>query len=874
MKSQKTFLVLDGNALLHRAWHAIPPLTTKDGRVVNAVYGFAMVIEKMREQFKPDYMAVAWDLPGKTFRHKEFALYKAQREKKADELYAQIEWIQELLDIFGIPSLSAKGFEADDIIGTLAKKFGPKKDLQVKIVTGDMDALQLVDDNVAVIAFVKGLSETKIYNEEVVKERYGGISPKQLVDLKAIMGDPSDNVPGITGIGQKGAQELILQFGSIDGIFKALKKGDITQRYEKKLVGQEATAKQMQRLMGIIQNVSLKGFKIAQAEVKQVNIEKLIEFYRDLEFKRLVEKYTSVGAWRTKPSERTKPKQNNRIDDINGDQIFIYVERGQLDLFGASGLTVAISDGEKTAVLEAPDKATLDEIAKILMMAKSVVGHDLKDILHTLFFPTSNPAPHGCWVNIQHPTYFDTKIAAYLLAAGSRAFSLDECAYDYLGGTVLPSEAAGRLEIVKKLKVVLEKELLAQNMLELAQKIEFPLISILYQMETEGINVDQNHLKKLSVIFKNQLSVLTAKIYKLAGREFNINSPSQLADVLFVGLLLPTRGIKHTKTGYSTAASELEKLWDAHEIIPLISEYRELAKLQSTYIEALPKLIAKDGCIHTSFNQTVTATGRLSSSDPNLQNIPIRTELGNEIRKAFVAPDKKVLLSVDYSQFELRLAAVIAKDTSFIRAFQDGADIHARTAAEVLGKDEKDVTKAERSAAKAINFGILYGMGPRNLARSTGFSQDEARAFLDKYFTLHPGIADYIDEMKVKARHDGFAETLFGRRRYLPDINSGIQQLVAGAERMAMNMPIQGTQADLVKMAMIEIDTWIKNHNFDVKMLLQVHDELVFEVAKKDLNAVVPQIKKIMESVWHSEVPLVVDCEVGMNWGEQENWEK
>jgi len=871
MKSKKIFLVLDGNALLHRAWHAIPPLTTKDGRVVNAVYGFAMVIEKMRDEFKPDYMAVAWDLPGKTFRHKEFEAYKAHREKKADELYAQIGWIQDLLDIHSIPSISAEGFEADDVIGTLAKKYGPKSDLKVMIITGDMDALQLVDDDVEVVAFVKGLSETKVYDEKAVVERYG-LKPDQLIDLKALMGDSSDNIPGIEGIGQKGATELLKEFGSIKNLLSALKDGKIAPRYAKKLEGQEKTVAQMQRLVTVVQDVKLKDFKISDAKVQEPNVEKLIASYRDLEFKRLLEKYQGGGERGKKGdmgdidygdhgSKKGKNISVVDLSELRKEELVIYIERGQPDLFGGETKTIVLFDGNKSAVLESPDEKQLEQVRSLLSKVKLLIGHDLKEIFHALP-PTSYLLPT-----------FDTKLSAYLLSAGSRAYDLDECANDFLSGTQLPKSAVAKAELVYRLHKALQKELEAEKSLKLAGEIEFPLISVLYQMELDGIEVDKKHLHNLSKTFGEQLDNLTKEIYKIADQEFNINSPAQLAQLLFEDLELPTKGIKRTKSGYSTAASELEKLWDAHKVIPMISEYREFSKLKSTYIDALPKLIKEDGRIHTTFNQAITATGRLSSSDPNLQNIPARSEMGQEIRKAFVAPKGKVLFAADYSQFELRVAAVISKDKAFLQAFKDGADIHRRTAAEILGKKEDDVTKEERYAAKAINFGILYGMGVRNLAKATGFSQEEAREFIQRYFDVYPGIQSYIDEAKTKAHHDGYVETLFGRRRYLPDIKSGIQMLIASAERMAVNMPVQGTQADLVKMAMLEVAEWIKKSGLDVKMLLQVHDELVFEVAENDLKKVVPEIKRIMEAIWTADVPLVVDCEVGKNWGEMNDFE-
>ena len=859
-KYKKTFLILDGNALLHRAWHAIPPLTTKDGRVVNAAYGFTMVVENMREQLKPDYMAVAWDLPGGTFRNDLYEAYKATREKKEDELYEQIDVIQGILETYGIPSLSVVGFEADDVIGTIAHKYGKKKDTRVMIVTGDLDALQLVDDKeVEVVFFQKGISQTKTYDEAAVMDRYG-LRPDQLIDLKALMGDSSDNIPGIAGVGQKTATTLLQEHGTIEGIYEAIERGDVPEKFARKFEGQEEEVEKMKRLVTIVRDVDLEGFRITDAKVGEPEVPALVEQLRDLEFRNLLKKYGD--ATRTdQVTDRGGSKNKNTpyvdLEKLDTTEFCIYLARGQADLFGASGASLILSDGTHTShPLGLPLQKEEDRSSLLVLLnsAKSIVGHDLKAVMHAL-----NWEP-------KETELFDTMVAAYLLDSGARQFDLESVAHQYLNAGVLPTNTT---DVILRLATVLGKELKEQSLSKIASEIEMPLIPVLYRMERSGIAVDTKHLDVLSAQFEKELASLTKKIYKLAGREFNINSPAQLSEILFEDLGLPTKKIKKTKTSYSTAASELEKLWEAHEIIPLISQYREIAKLKSTYVDALPVLVADDGRIHTTYNQTVAATGRLSSSDPNLQNIPTRTPLGNEIRKAFVAPPGRCLVAMDYSQFELRLAAVFAKDKAFINAFNEGADIHRRVAAQILDKSEKEVTKQERSAAKAINFGILYGMGQRNLARSSGLSQEEAKEFLARYFDLHPGIADYIEEMKRLAHKNEYVETLFGRRRYLPEINSGVGMLAAAAERMAVNMPVQGTQADLLKMAMLEVAAFTKDRD-DVQMLLQVHDELVFEMDIDAVDTLVPKIQQMMEKVWKTDVPLVVNVEVGTNWGEMQ----
>jgi len=793
MPHQKTFLILDGNALLHRAWHALPQtMTTSDGTIVNAVYGFASVVEKMRADVKPDYMAVAWDLPGETWRHQAFKAYKATRVKKEQELYDQIPMIQKLMRAYGIPSLSAKGFEADDVIGTIARRNKKTKGLQTLIVTGDRDVLQLVDDSTQALFFVKGMSETKLYDEAAVRERFD-LEPQQLIDLKAFMGDSSDNLPGVAGIGEKGAHELVKEFGSVEEVFKTLKQKPeaIKSTLQKKLEGQKDVALQMKKLVTIVTDVPLAGFAFDDAATREPDFSKLVEQFRTLEFRTFIKKYE---------------------------------QKAQGSLF---------QDGVKQP-LPAPQQVN-----------GVTVGFDLKAEMHRRGERMKGPL-------------FDIQIAAYLLNSSGRQFELPAIAQQWL------KKSTGDEQDLVALYHQLSSELKKTGLTKIMQEIEMPLLPILFEMEMAGVKLDSDFLKKLSEKMHHELDRLTKHIEKLAGREFNVNSPSQLADILFVDLKLSTKSIKKIKTGLSTGIDELEKLQELHPIVKLIMQYRESAKLVSTYVDALPQLVAKDGRLHTTFNQTIAATGRLSSTNPNLQNIPVRTEAGREIRKAFVAEPGNVLLSADYSQIELRIASVIAHDEPFMKAFKEGADIHTRTAAEVWGVQESEVTKEQRYAAKAINFGILYGMGVRSLAKSTNLSQNEAREFLDKYFEIHPAIQEYIERTKQQAHQDGFVQTLFGRRRYLPEIHSGVQMLVAGAERMAVNMPMQGTQADIIKMAMIKV----AEAKLEARLLLQVHDELVFEVAEKQAPKIGEEIRRIMSAVVKLPVPLVVDVAIGKNWGQ------
>lgn len=845
---------------------------------MNAAYGFAMVLEKMLEQYKPTYMAVAWDLPGKTFRHEAFEAYKAQREEKEQELYDQIPIIQEILEAFGIPSLSAAGYEADDVIATLSTKAG-KKGLHTYVVTGDLDSIQLVDEDTTVVFFVKGLSETKHYDIPAVKERYG-LTPKETIDYKALRGDPSDNIPGVAGIGDKTATILVQDHGSIDGIKKALKEEKIPEKFAKKLRGQEKVMDESLFLVQLEHKVPL-TFKFSDAKVKKPDLEAILQIYRDLEFRTLLRKHAKdippppppkkKGAERIVQVVRDLEDLTTSLGDLSEDALGVLAVEQPEDLFGATLSGIAISDGKQTLVVQNPQKDHLLAIEETLKKAAIVFSHDVKQLMHqTDWRPLAS--------------YFDVMLASYLLHSGSRAHDLASIAYEHLGAKTadVPEFCSTEKEckilgeivsLLPEMGAKVRKELENEGSKKVFDQIEMPLVPVLADMENIGIELDVKALEVFQKELKKDLSALTKKITKLAGEEFNLNSPSQLAVILFEKLELSTKGIKKTQKGFSTAASELEKLEGTHDIIPLISEYRELEKLRSTYVETLPHLVGPDGRIHTSFNQTVAATGRLSSSNPNLQNIPIKTPLGNKIREAFVASKGKVLIAADYSQIELRLAAVIAKDKPFIQAFQDGADIHTRTAAEILGLKEEEVTKVQRYAAKAINFGILYGMGPKALARQTGLSFGEAKEFIAKYFEIHKAIRNYIDDTKAEAHENEFVETLFGRRRYLPEISTGVPPLVAAAERMAINMPVQGTAADIMKKAMIAVDGWLKTSKWDAKMLLQVHDEIVLEVEKDAIDVVAKGLRSLMEGVAAYEVPLVVDVEVGDRWGTMKKWE-
>lgn len=880
---KKTLVILDGNALLHRAWHALPPLTDSKGRVVNAVYGFTSVLLKMFREMAPEYMAVTFDKAGPTFRHEEFAQYKATRVKQPDELYEQIPMVKEILRAFKIPVFEQSGYEADDVIGTISRKLDPRVDVESYIVTGDLDTLQLVDDNTKVLAFVKGLSQTLLYDEKQIKERYG-FGPEKLIDFKAIKGDPSDNIPGVPGIGEKGAQELIKEFDSLDEIYKQVKKHP--EKFKKgileKLKQGEKSAKLSKKLVSIITDLPVK-FELAKSRIGEWQRDEVVRIFADFGFRTLVDKLpgekgvheepTKFEKARTVKTLKTSSEILSFVSRLTKQKDFaLSVELEDANLFGDTlrGIGFAYGGEAGFAHLKALKKNEQQQFFKKiipLLQDQKVkkTGHDLKKDFHAL-------ANHGIELN---GLEFDVMIASYLLASGTRTHELDNIVLQELGKEMPSLDDknfyAQKISYIRELKGMLEQKLNKQNLFKLFCEIEMPLVPVLGQMEKIGVKIDQDFLKKMAVKVNSDIEKISKKIYKLAGGEFNINSPQQLKEILFEKMKIPTAGIRRGKTGLSTAASELWKLRSENPIIDLIFQHRELSKLKSTYIDALPQLIdKKTGRIHTSFNQTVTATGRLSSSNPNLQNIPIRGEMGREIRRAFVAEPGNVLLAADYSQIELRIVAALAGDQRMIRAFEQNKDIHNITAMAIWGVSEDKIDKDMRRAAKAINFGVIYGQGPHGLAESADISFQEAREFIDRYFEAYKGVKEYMERTKALAAKLGYVETLFGRRRYLPDLKSGLREVRAAAERMAINMPVQGTAADLMKLAMINIHDKLPGISKKAKMILQVHDELVFEAPEKEAGKLAKFIKEEMENVYKLKVPIVVEVERGKNWGEME----
>lgn len=844
----KKIILIDGNALVHRAFHALPPLTSPKGVVTNAVFGFSSILIKIIKEMKPDYIAAAFDLAGPTFRHEEFADYKIHRVKAPQELYDQIPLVKKTLSAFGVPVYEKQSFEADDLIGSLAEKSRHQKDLQVIIATGDLDTLQLVkDDKVVVFTLRKGVSDTVVYDQKAVMERYD-LEPEQLSDYRGLKGDPSDNIPGVPGIGEKTASALIKEFGSLENLYQELEKSKdkevkgVPSKLKEKLLGNKKQAFFSKQLSVIITNLDV-DFSLAKSDWrKNLKLDEIERIFRDLGFASLLRRLPEIGLG----SQRSINFDQPVIASKEMDQPEEEYQPGDKEIYLAPGR---------------PPQSLTDKLSDEDLI---VIGHDLKNSLKPLI-----SAGEEIKAKI-----FDTKIAAYLLNPEQRSYDYEEVYYSEFRKT-LSALAEKKTFELHRLKTKLWQKMNRDRTAEVFEKIEMPLVKILAEMELNGIKIDGKEISVLEKSVADELRKVEKKIFKLAGREFNINSPQQLGDVLFNKLKLKGKVRKTGGGALSTAAGELEKLREEHGIIDPILDYRELQKLKTTYIDPFPSLIGQDGRIRTTYNQTGAATGRLSSQDPNLQNIPIRTELGRQFRRSFVAEDGYQLVSFDYSQLELRIVAKVAGDKKMIDTFKRGEDIHATTAAEVFEVRPEGVTKEMRRQAKVLNFGIIYGMGSLAFARAAGVSRDRAREFMDKYFNKFSGVARYMEEMKKTAHYQGYVESYFGRRRPLLDINSSMPQLRAQSERIAINHPVQATAADLMKLAMIGVHNYIHKElkvGQDVRMLLQIHDELVFEIKKDKVKKVCPEIKKIMEEVSELDVPIVVEVKVGSNWANVEEF--
>lgn len=916
MPKPTRFVIIDASALIHRSFHALPPLTTAQGEQVNAVFGFTTILLRVLKEYAPDYLAVAFDVAEKTFRHQEYVEYKATRVKAPQELYDQIPIVKELLTAMKITQYELPGYEADDVIGTLTiREEVDQPNVESIIVTGDKDAFQLVDDNTKVYTLGRSVSDTILYDAAQVEKKLG-VTPKQVVDYKALVGDSSDNIPGVPSIGPVTAVKLLKRYGTLQSIYDTLKKDatleGVSQRVIDLLKAGEKSAWLSQRLATIITDVPV-GFSLEACRRKEFDRDEVVALLQRLEFKSLLAKlpeFQVQGALSlptTKPAEPAKPMTRTAgyhlittpaqlkpvlANAAKQPAIAVDTETTGLDPLADKLLGVSLSwrDGEAYYVdvrTDSPERPALIELLRPVLENSRIekYGHNLKFDAAVLRQVDITLAPLA----------FDTMIASYLLNPAGRQHNLDALVFTELAHEMIPIEqligkkgkgqltmdqvplealaeyASEDADYTWRLVAPLRQRLNETLTWKLFTEIEMPLVSILQRIEEVGVLIDTKFLKTMADRLAKQITKLEKSIYTQAGEEFNINSPQQMKRIFFDKLDLDTEGISSTKTGFSTAASELEKLRDAHPIIPLIIEYRELTKLQSTYVLALPELISPaDGRVHSSFNQTVAATGRLSSSNPNFQNIPIRTELGKQIRKAIIAPKGFQIVAADYSQLELRIAADLANDQTMITAFRNDEDIHTSTAAILNGVQPEDVTSEMRRAAKAINFGILYGMGIYGLARGTGLDVDQAAEYIESYFDHHTGIKEYMETTKAMARQLGYVETIFGRRRYLPEIRSTNRMIRSSAERMAINMPVQGTEADLIKIAMIRLAEELPKVSPRARMILQVHDELVFEIPTAEVAKAARCIRDEMESAHTFKVPLKVEVEAGPNWGDLE----
>jgi DNA polymerase-1 len=875
----KKLAVIDGKSVFYRGYYAMPNLSTKDGIPTGGVFGFASMALEVIKRLKPDYVAVAWDKPKTNIRRRLelYPEYKAGRKPAPPDFYEQIPVLHELLQAFGWPLYELDDYEADDILGSLAVQ-ASEQGIETLLITSDLDMLQLVNEHVHVYALKTGFSNIELYSPKSFEAKYG-IGVAQFLDYKSLVGDSSDNIPGVAGVGPVAAKKLLGLYQTLDGIYENIDL--ISGKTHDQLVACKDMAYLSRKLAEIWTDAPLK-LDLHEVDGSKIQPEKLLQLLEKLEFKSLarqlpeimqvaVENHqASTGATTLKVGKNTIVDTDDALAALSfTDSKQLYVHSRAAGKHGRDPQVLILSsDGQNVYTVDLSKVS--HEAVVALLQSTSLIGYDVKSTLKVLLELGVTDLP---------PVEHDALIGAFLINSLRREQTLTELAHADLGYDGSPFEdldaeelmarAAEFIAIIQALHVSQVKELATMPKLpELASRIEWPVIPVLARMEYQGIQLDVGYLKHFATELEGSISDLEQEIYGLAGKEFNIGSPSQLADILFETLQLPTVGVKKGKTGYSTAANELDKLRGLHPIINLITSYREVTKLKNTYVDTLPKQADGHNRVHTTFALTIAQTGRLSSNDPNLQNIPTRTELGKRIRTSFVAGKGKKLVSADYSQFELRLAAAMSGDDDMVAQFNRGADIHVTTAAQIYGRELEDVTKQMRSAAKTVNFGVLYGMSPHGLSVATGMSMEQAKHFIDEYFKLRKPLVGYLDGLKDQARREGYVETLFGRRRPMPDIHSSNFIVRSAAERAAMNMPIQGTEADLMKLAMVHVDLELQQIP-SAHQLLQIHDSILVECDEADADAVAEVLKRTMEAI-DPELPvkLQVDVSIGANWGE------
>ncbi|MFA6983340.1 MAG: DNA polymerase I [Sedimentibacter sp.] len=897
----KKIMILDGNSLLFRAFYALPPLKTKKGQYTNAVYGFLSMLYKIIDTYSPEYLCVAFDPEKPTFRHEKYKDYKANRQKAPNELVQQFQLIRDVLDVHNIKRVEVEGFEADDVSGTFACA-AKEQGADVYLVTSDKDYLQLIDENVKVILTKKGITNTVEMNLNSMGEEYG-LTPEQFVDLKALMGDSSDNIPGVKGVGEKTALKLMQEYKSLDNVYANI--DNIKGKLKEKLETDKMQAYMSQTLARIITDIPIE-FNIEEYKINKPDIKKLSELYDELEFRQF--KKRLVEATPADDKGQISLFDTDMVETVkNIDIIYIDSEKKLIDIIRkishkeqkaivkflldgerallSNALALGISDGENIYYIdfEKAEENKVLESLKVIFESKEIAiwGHNLKNEI--IYLMRNNIQIN----NIQ----FDSEIGKYLLNPSESSYSLDKIAYEFLN-IEIPSENQilgtgvkrktfkeigleqrkayifNYLNTVNKVQKQITKEVDNLKMTSLYEEIELPLIEVLAYMEFIGFKVDIGVIDKLGVHFQKKITELEKDIYELAGENFNINSPKQLSVILFEKLGLPI--IKKTKTGISTDIEVLERLSSEHAIVGKIIEYRSMVKLNSTYVEGLKNEVNKNtGRVHSVFNQTIASTGRISSTEPNLQNIPTRTEEGRELRKAFVSEDDYILCDADYSQIELRVLSHLADEQNLIDAFKQGLDIHAKTASQVFHVNLSDVTPEMRGRAKAVNFGIVYGISDYGLSRDLKIPRKEAKKYIDNYMKYYSNIEKYMKDIVEQGKRDGYVTTYFGRRRYIPELSSRNFNIRSFGERIALNTPVQGTAADIIKAAMVGVYNRLKNNNMKSRLILQVHDELIIEAYKDELEEVKTILTEEMENVIVDfKVSLKSDINIGGSWYE------
>jgi DNA polymerase-1 len=890
---KKRFLILDGNSILFRAFYALPPLKNKKGIYTNAVYGFLSMMYKLLDEYKPDYIVTAFDPKKPTFRHEKYKEYKAGRAKAPNELVMQFGLIRDVLDLHGIKHMEIEGYEADDVAGTLSK-FAAGQGVEVYMVTSDRDYLQLVDQDVYVLITKKGVTNTVKYTRELMDEEYG-MTPEQFIDLKALMGDSSDNIPGVKGVGQKTGMKLIHQFETLEGIYENIE--EVKGKLKDKLETEKMQAYMSRDLATIVTEIPM-DCTMDDFLYREADGEKLMEMYREYGFRQFMnrikdeDKQLSLFTMGEGSGSDEKKVEVNKVDIVEVSDKKLYDEINKADkiavkvlydgdraLYSKPLAMGIMTDDKRMLYIEESLEESILSIKKILENPDvEKFSHNIKDEI--IIFDKLGISLEG--------VKFDTMIGKYLLEPSESSYAIDKLVFEYLDMDIKSEKdylGSGRnkkvfsnlekeerkeflssqLSGVWNIKDKMEKQIMEADMDSLYNEIELPLVEIMASMEILGFKINIEELKGIGQKLGRKIQILEEIIYDFADEEFNINSPKQLGEILFDKLGLPV--IKKTKTGYSTNAEVLDKLKSKHPIVLKILEYRQLAKLKSTYVEGLLNVVDKEtGRVHSSFKQTIASTGRISSTEPNLQNIPVKTEEGRELRKVFVHEDGRRLVDADYSQIELRVLAHLSDDENLKSAFIHNEDIHRKTAAQVFHVKEEEVTSIMRSRAKAVNFGIVYGISDYGLSRDLDIPRKESKEYINNYLNFFGGVKDYMDNIVKQGKKDGYVDTIFGRRRYIPELSSRNFNIRSFGERLALNTPVQGTAADIIKKAMINVYFILKKNKMKSKLILQIHDELIIEAVEEELEEIKSILKNEMENAAELKVPLTVDMNIGDTW--------